>query len=226
MKHIEANHIFKKYRKGDVEFEVLKDISLNVEEGEFVSIVGPSGSGKTTLLYVLSGLEDFYQGDLLVLGNDIAHLKESQKANLRKDELSFVFQFFNLIPHLTVYENIKIAQLLSKKKDKLDVLNVLDLVGLKDEAQTYPNKLSGGQQQRVAIARALINQPKIIFADEPIGNLDYETGLNIMSLLKEINQKHHQTIVMVTHNIKMTSYSTRTIHMLSGRIESDEIHHS
>ena len=225
MKHIEANHISKKFNKGELSFEVLKDISLSIDEGEFISIIGPSGSGKTTLLYVLSGLEDFHQGNLLVLGHDMTQLKDYQKADLRKDEVSFVFQFFNLISHLTVYENIKIAQLLSKKKEKLNILDILDLVGLKEEAHTYPNKLSGGQQQRVAIARALINQPKIIFADEPTGNLDYETGLSIMKLLKTLNETYHQTIVMVTHNMELTTFSTRTIRMLSGRIESDEKHH-
>lgn len=225
MKHIEANHISKKFNKGELSFEVLKDISLSIDEGEFISIIGPSGSGKTTLLYVLSGLEDFHQGNLSVLGHDMTQLKDYQKADLRKDEVSFVFQFFNLISHFTVYENIKIAQLLSKKKEKLNILDILDLVGLKEEAHTYPNKLSGGQQQRVAIARALINQPKIIFADEPTGNLDYETGLSIMKLLKTLNETYHQTIVMVTHNMELTTFSTRTIRMLSGRIESDEKHH-
>lgn len=225
MKHIEANHISKKFNKGELSFEVLKDISLSIDEGEFISIIGPSGSGKTTLLYVLSGLEDFHQGNLSVLGHDMTQLKDYQKADLRKDEVSFVFQFFNLISHFTVYENIKIAQLLSKKKEKLNILDILDLVGLKEEAHTYPNKLSGGQQQRVAIARALINQPKIIFADEPTGNLDYETGLSIMKLLKTLNETYHQTIVMVTHNMELTAFTTRTIRMLSGRIESDEKHH-
>lgn len=225
MKHIEANHISKKFNKGELSFEVLKDISLSINEGEFISIIGPSGSGKTTLLYVLSGLEDFHQGSLSVLGHDMTQLKDYQKADLRKDEVSFVFQFFNLISHFTVYENIKIAQLLSKKKEKVNILDILDLVGLKEEAHTYPNKLSGGQQQRVAIARALINQPKIIFADEPTGNLDYETGLSIMKLLKTLNETYHQTIVMVTHNMELTAFTTRTIRMLSGRIESDEKHH-
>ncbi|MGE4320544.1 MAG: ABC transporter ATP-binding protein [Acholeplasmataceae bacterium] len=226
MNQIHAKGLFKTYHKSKFDVEVLKNINLDVEDGEFVSIVGPSGSGKTTLLYTLSGLETYDLGTLLLFDKDMKTYKEKDKAELRSHDIGFVFQFFHLIPNLTVYENVKLASVIGKQISKEQIINVLKMVEMDQEKDSYPSELSGGQQQRVAIARALINEPKLIFADEPIGNLDYQTGLKIMELFKTLNQTYKKTILMVTHNIDTTSYGTRTLHMKSGEIIKDEKMHS
>ncbi len=222
MSHIEVSHVFKTYHKKNLDVDVLNDVCLSVDEGEFVSIVGPSGSGKTTLLYVMSGLEDYDQGSVTLFDHELSTYNQKDKAEIRAHEIGFVFQFYHLIPNLTVYENIELASVLGKDKSRTEMIDILRMVGMEKEINSYPSELSGGQQQRVAIARALVNDPKIIFADEPIGNLDYKTGLKIMEVFKELNQKHHKTIFMVTHNIDTTSYGTRTLHMLSGKVIKDE----
>ena len=222
MSQIKAVDVNKTYHKAKFNIEVLKDINLIIEDGEFVSIVGPSGSGKTTLLYVLSGLESYDKGYLELLGRQLNTYNEKEKADLRAKDIGFVFQFYHLIPNLTVYENIELASVIGKNAKKDKIMELLNLVGMVDDASSYPAQLSGGQQQRVAIARALINDPKMIFADEPTGNLDYQTGLSIMQIFKDLNQKHHKTIFMVTHNMDTTSYGTRTLHMLNGEVIKDE----
>jgi len=218
---IEGQNIVKQYQVGIVDTPVLKNISLKIYRGEFVSIMGPSGSGKSTLLYILSGLDNPTGGNVLMNGRDIAGLDDHKKSIMRRRTIGFVFQFYNLIPNLNVEENILLPVLLDGKnmKDYKRQLNdILEIVGLADRRKHTPRELSGGQQQRVAIARALINSPDILFADEPTGNLDSTTGTEIMELLQEINRENNKTIVMVTHSGESAWYSSRTIHVKDGEI--------
>ncbi|MDI6452172.1 ABC transporter ATP-binding protein [Peloplasma aerotolerans] len=222
MTQIKATNLQKVYHVEKLTYPVLKGIDLSVKQGEFVSICGPSGSGKTTLLYTLSGLEPYTGGSVVLFDKELNLYTDSEKAKMRSHDIGFVFQMFNLIPNLTVYENILLSSVLGTQKSKSEILDVLDLVGIKENNDYYPYQLSGGMQQRVAIARALINHPKIIFADEPIGSLDYKNGLSIMQLFKKLNQELNVTIIMVTHNEDTTKYGTRTLHMLDGKVIKDE----
>jgi len=222
MKLMEAKNIRKEFRIGKISSEVLKGIDLSIEEGEFVSIVGPSGSGKTTLLYVLSGLETYTSGSVELFGKELKEYTDSEKGRLRANDIGFVFQFYNLIPNLTVYENIKLADVLGTSTQTNKIESVLEQAGMSEFKNYYPSQLSGGMQQRVAIARCLINNPRIIFADEPIGNLDYKNGISIMELFEMLNKKFNKTILMVTHNEDTIKYGTRTIHMLDGMVINDE----
>jgi putative ABC transport system ATP-binding protein len=218
---VEGKHIIKDFRLGNTTTKVLKDISLQVMHGEFVSIMGPSGSGKSTLLYILGGLDVPTSGHVFLNGTDISHLGDEEMSRIRRQKIGFVFQFYNLIPNLNVEENIMLPLLLDGKKmdnyrKQLD--KILELVGLSDRRKYTPRELSGGQQQRVAIARALIGNPEILFADEPTGNLDSKTGVEIMNLLQEINQSIGQTIIMVTHSPEAAKSSDRVITMQDGMI--------
>lgn len=220
---IEGKNIVKQYQVGSVNTPVLKNISLKIDRGEFVSIMGPSGSGKSTLLYILSGLDTPTQGVVLLNGRDISQLDDAKKSIMRRRNIGFVFQFYNLIPNLNVEENIMLPVLLDSKdrkeyKQKLN--DILNIVGLSDRRKHTPRELSGGQQQRVAIARALINDPDIIFADEPTGNLDSKSGTEIMELLREINRENNKTIIMVTHSSESAGYSNRIINVKDGMIET------
>jgi putative ABC transport system ATP-binding protein len=222
MSQIKVASLKKSYKNGKLITNVLRGIDFVVNQSEFISIVGPSGSGKSTLLYVLSGLESYDEGEIYIFDKLLTEYTDSQKAKLRSQDIGFVFQFYNLMPNLTAYENVLLASVLGSQKTKQEVLDILDIVGMKSYKDYYPAQLSGGMQQRIAIARCLINDPKIIFADEPIGNLDYENGKKIMELFKTLNQTYHKTILMVTHNIESTSYSQRTLHMLDGKVIDDE----
>lgn len=222
MSQIKVASLKKSYKNGKIITNVLRGIDFVVNQSEFISIVGPSGSGKSTLLYVLSGLESYDEGEIHIFDKLLTEYTDSQKAKLRSQDIGFVFQFYNLMPNLTAYENVLLASVLGSQKTKQEVLDILDIVGMKSYKDYYPAQLSGGMQQRIAIARCLINDPKIIFADEPIGNLDYENGKKIMELFKTLNQTYHKTILMVTHNIESTSYSQRTLHMLDGKVIDDE----
>ncbi|MBN2300770.1 MAG: ABC transporter ATP-binding protein [Acholeplasmataceae bacterium] len=222
MNQIRVSELTKNYQTGKVIYEVLKGIDFSIADGEFVSICGPSGSGKTTLLYVLGGLEPYTSGSVSIFEKELNTYTDSEKAKMRSQDIGYVFQFYNLIPNLTVYENILLSSVLGGNKSKDEILEVLDSVGMKDFYGYYPSQLSGGMQQRVAIARCLINDPKIIFADEPIGNLDYKNGIAIMELFKKLNQDFHKTILMVTHNEDTTVFGTRTLHMLDGKVIKDE----
>lgn len=218
---IETKALFKNFNMGLVEVEVLKDINLDIKKGEFVSIMGPSGSGKSTLLYLLGALDKPTKGQVFVNGKELSVLKDKQESIMRRKEMGFVFQFYNLIPNLTVEENILVPVLLDGRKvkdyrDKLD--DILGVVGLEDRRKHTPRELSGGQQQRVAIARSLINDPEIILADEPIGNLDSKTGTEIMELLQRINLEKGKTIIQVTHSLDAAKYGTRLILMKDGSI--------
>lgn len=218
---VEGRHIVKNFRLGDTVTEVLKDVSLQVMPREFVSIMGPSGSGKSTLLYILGGLDTPTGGRVLLNGTDISSFGDEKMSVLRRRNIGFVFQFYNLIPNLNVEENIMLPLLLDGQKmerctDRLD--RILDMVGLSDRRRHTPRELSGGQQQRVAIARALIGNPGILFADEPTGNLDTKAGADIMSLLREINRSTGQTIIMVTHSPEAAKSSSRIITVRDGSI--------
>lgn len=218
---VEGKHIVKDFRLGTTTTKVLKDISLQVMQGEFVSIMGPSGSGKSTLLYILGGLDAPTSGHVLLDGMDISRFGDEKMSRVRRQKIGFVFQFYNLIPNLSVEENIMLPLLLDGKKIggyKKQLGQILEVVGLSDRRKHTPRELSGGQQQRVAIARALIGKPEILFADEPTGNLDSKTGAEIMTLLREINQSIHQTIIMVTHSPEAARSSSRIITVQDGAI--------
>ncbi|WP_330402428.1 ABC transporter ATP-binding protein [Clostridioides difficile] len=200
---------------------MLKEVSLQVMKGEFVSIMGQSGSGKSTLLYILGGLDTPTSGKVYMNGADISHFNDEKMSIIRRRNIGFVFQFYNLIPNLNVEENIMLPLLLDGKnlkdyKNQLD--EILDIVGLTDRRKHTPRELSGGQQQRVAIARALIGKPEILFADEPTGNLDSKTGIEIIDLLNKINRDNGQTIIMVTHSPEAAKSSSRTITVSDGLI--------
>ncbi len=218
MEIIKTEKLVKTFISGDRQQKVLKEIDLSIEQGDFAGVVGPSGSGKTTLLYCLSSLESITDGKVLLMGKDIVKYSESEIAQLRKTEIGFIFQFYNLVPNLTVYENILLALVIARKKDD-NIDEVLESVGMNEFKDYYPNQLSGGMQQRVAIARALVNKPKIIFADEPTGNLDQKNGKEIMELLKDLNKKEKLTIVLVTHNEDYLEYCNKTIRLLDGKVE-------
>lgn len=218
---VEGKHIIKDFRLGDTTTKVLKDISLQVTQGEFVSIMGPSGSGKSTLLYILGGLDAPTSGHVLLNGTDISRFEDEKMSRIRRQKIGFVFQFYNLIPNLNVEENIMLPLLLDEKKMggyRKQLEQILEIVGLSDRRRHTPRELSGGQQQRVAIARALIGNPEILFADEPTGNLDSKTGAEIMALLREINRTSGQTIIMVTHSPEAAQSSSRVIHVQDGVI--------
>lgn len=217
---LQLKGIFKWVNSGGRRVFLLKDVDLDVEEGEFISIMGPSGSGKSTLLNVIGMLDDFNEGSYNFLGEPVHQLKEKQRANLYKEYIGFVFQAYHLIDELTVYENIETPLLYKNIKSSerqalvADILDRFNIVGKKD---LFPSQLSGGQQQLVGIARALITKPKLILADEPTGNLNSKQGEDIMELFKELN-KEGVTIIQVTHSEKNAEYGSRIINLLDGGI--------
>ncbi len=218
---VEGKHIIKDFQIGSTNTKVLRDISLQVMQGEFVSIMGPSGSGKSTLLYILGGLDTPTGGHVFLNGTDISRFGDEKMSRIRRQKIGFVFQFYNLIPNLNVEENIMLPLLLDGKKMssyKKQIHQILEIVGLSERRKHTPRELSGGQQQRVAIARALIGNPEILFADEPTGNLDSRTGAGIMNLLREINRTTGQTIIMVTHSPEAAKSSSRVITVQDGII--------
>ncbi|MFZ5354675.1 MAG: ABC transporter ATP-binding protein [Bacillota bacterium] len=218
---IEAKGLCKTYRLGTLDIEVLKDVNIKIKKGEFVSIMGPSGSGKSTLLYLIGGLDMPTKGSITINGKELSVLKDKDQSILRRRDIGFVFQFYNLIPNLNVEDNIMLPILLDGRriKDyKKKLSEILDIVGLADRRNHTPRELSGGQQQRVAIARALINEPDIILADEPIGNLDSKTGMEVMELLESINRERGKTIVQVTHSREAAEYGKRIVNVRDGRV--------
>lgn len=218
---IEGKNIVKDFQIGDTTTSVLKNITLKVAQGEFVSIMGQSGSGKSTLLYILGGLDVPTSGSVFMNGMDISKFNDEKMSRIRRQNIGFVFQFYNLIPNLNVEENIMLPLLLDGKKMrdyKKPLTDLLEVTGLSDKRKHTPRELSGGQQQRVAIARALIGNPEILFADEPTGNLDSRTGAEIMSLLQRINTERGQTIIMVTHSPEAAKNSNRIITVRDGLI--------
>ncbi|MBU1683108.1 ABC transporter ATP-binding protein [Patescibacteria group bacterium] len=222
---IEAKHIYKSYFTDSVETEVLKDMSFSIEEGEFVAIMGPSGSGKSTLLHILGFLDDQTKGSYYFNKKQVKDYTGSELAHIRNKEMGFVFQSFNLLPRTSVYDNVELPLIYSDfPKGEWDdmILNSIGIVGLEKRMDNLSSQLSGGEQQRVAIARALVNNPRVIFADEPTGNLDSKSGQNIMETLQELNQKDGHTIILITHETYIAEHAQRIIRIMDGKIKSDK----
>ncbi len=218
-----AKKISKVYNSGSKSLSVLKDINFELEAGQSLSIIGPSGSGKTTLLGLCAGLDKPTSGELILCGETINNKTENEKAELRNAKVGFIFQNFQLIPTLTALENVMIPlELLGRSEAKTVSKDLLGRVGLGERMDHYPSQLSGGEQQRVSIARAFSNTPQILFADEPTGNLDEETGLSIETLLFDLNKEEKTTLVIVTHDMELAMKTDRKIRLKGGRIISDE----
>ena len=218
---IEVKDVCKVFGSKENSNTVLDNVSLNIEKGEFVSLMGESGSGKSTLLYLIGGLDKPTSGNIFINGKDINTIKEKELAVLRRKDIGFVFQFYNLVQNLTVEENIMLPVIMDgrKEKDYKERLEeILDIVGLKEKRKSLPNQLSGGQQQRVSIARAIILSPEVILADEPIGNLDSKSGEDVMNLFKTINKEEGITILQVTHSEESAKYGNRIIRLKDGKI--------
>lgn len=221
MSVLEVKNLTKIYKNDKLNVEVLKDINLNIENGEFVFITGPSGSGKTTLLNCISGLEKISGGAIYIDGVNLANITNKEMANLRRTKVGFVFQAFNLLPNLTIYENVAIAAIIAGDEKKERILNLLEKFGLLEYKNYYPNQISGGMQQRTAIVRALINDPDVIFADEPTGNLDSKSSLEVLETLASLHKEYKKTIIMVTHSLDQIKYGTRHIQIIDGKVISD-----
>ena len=217
--------ITKSYRRGAQIVPVLAGISFDIGAGEFLALMGPSGSGKSTLLNLIAGIDQPDSGELLVAGVNIGALSEVELADWRAGNVGFIFQFYNLMPVLTAFENVELPLLLSSlsRAERHDhVEAVLDLVGLQDRAEHYPNELSGGQQQRVAIARALVSDPNLIVADEPTGDLDRESAEGILTLMQTLNRELHKTIIMVTHDARAAAHAHAIMHLEKGELSARE----
>ena len=221
MSIIKVNEVSKSFGEKENVNLVLNKVSLDIKKGEFVSLMGESGSGKSTLLYIIGGLDKPTSGNVVIDEKDINILKEKEIARFRRQDIGFVFQFYNLVQNLTVEENIMLPVVMDGKKekdykDRLD--KILKIVGLEDKRKALPNQLSGGQQQRVSIARAVILNPKVILADEPIGNLDSKSGEEVMKLFKTLNKEEGVTILQVTHSEESAKYGDRVVRLKDGKI--------
>ncbi|MCA2498906.1 ABC transporter ATP-binding protein [Staphylococcus xylosus] len=223
---IELVDINRHFKNGDEENHILKDINININEGEFIAIMGPSGSGKSTLINILGFIDRGYQGDYLLNGENYKKTSDNQLSDIRNKTVGFVFQNFKLIQNNTILENVSIPLVyagIGSQERKQRVINTLHDVGLYDKENLVPNKLSGGQQQRVAIARAIVNKPKFIIADEPTGALDSKTSKDIMELFMKLNKEFNTTMIMVTHDRKVADKADRIIHILDGRVQREEV---
>lgn len=218
MSLIELKHAVKEYTVGDIAVRALNDLSLEVQQGEIIVILGESGSGKSTLLNIMGGLDVLTSGEILLEGKPYTNFKDAEMSKLRRQKFGFIFQSYNLLPLLTIYENIIASLLLDNKRvQRNEVESLSESLGIKEQLDKFPNQLSGGQQQRAAIVRALLNHPMVIFADEPTGNLDKDTGEQVMSCLIDAVKKEGATLVMVTHNEKLASCADRVIRMENGK---------
>ena len=219
---LEVQEVKKNYRMGKVTVPALRGVSFDVEEGEFLTIFGPSGSGKSTLLHLMGCLDHPDEGKILIEGSNVLKLSDDELAELRLTKIGFVFQFFNLLPRLTALKNVELPLIIAGVPEKESLKRaeeMLKLVDLEDRMNHRPSELSGGEQQRVAMARALINNPKIVLADEPTGNLDTKTGWEIVQLMKKLNKEKAQTFVVVTHDPHIAEAANRIIHLKDGLIE-------
>src|SRR3989442_1284211 len=218
---VTIRELTKIYQQGEIRVTALDRISLDIQQGEFLSLMGPSGSGKSTLLYIIAGVDRPTSGEVRVRDVDVARLNESELADWRNQNVGFVFQTFNLIPVLTAFENVELPLLLTRltaKERRRQVETALDLVALADRRNHLPKQLSGGQEQRVAIARALVTDPAIIVADEPTGNLDSHSAHEVLTILQSLNRSAEKTVIMVTHDPKAAAFSSRTVHLEKGEL--------
>lgn len=224
MEILRVENLTKTYGSGEAEVRALDDVSFAVEKGEFVAIIGPSGSGKSTLLHILGGVDRPTSGKVFIEGTDIYTLDETKLAVFRRRQIGLIYQFYNLIPVLDVEENITLPLLLDQRKaDKGQLAELLATLNLTDRAAHLPNQLSGGQQQRVSIGRALVNNPALMLADEPTGNLDSANSADIIRLLRMSNQRYHQTLILITHDQDIALQANRIISIEDGRIAKDEV---
>lgn len=224
MKILEVTNLSKTYGTGETQVKALDNVSLSVESGEFVAIIGPSGSGKSTLLHILGGVDVPTSGSVVINGVDISNLDETALAIFRRRQIGLIYQFYNLIPILTVKENLTLPLLLDgRKPDERVVDDFLKTLGLTERVNHLPNQLSGGQQQRVSIGRALINNPALMLADEPTGNLDSENSREIVSLLRKFNKENNQTVIIITHDERIAMSADRVISIEDGKITRDEV---
>jgi putative ABC transport system ATP-binding protein len=224
MSILDLQNVSKTYQSGSRKLTVLDQVTFSIQAGETIAIVGPSGSGKTTLLGLCAGLDSSSTGSVVLNGESLEKLNEDQRAAVRSRDVGFIFQNFQLLPTLTALENVMVPLELKKRTNaKEKAMELLDKVGLKDRATHYPTQLSGGEQQRVSIARAFANAPKILFADEPTGNLDTETGTMIENLIFDLNKEQGTTLVLVTHDLELAAKTQRIVHIKGGKIQ-EEIH--
>ena len=224
MKILEVTNLCKTYGKGDTMVKALDNVSFSVEKGEFVAIIGPGGSGKSTLLHILGGVDVPTSGSVVINQTDISNLDETALAIFRRRQIGLIYQFYNLIPILTVQENLTLPLLLDgRKPDKKQIDTLVKRLGLENRLDHLPNQLSGGQQQRVSIGRALVNNPALMLADEPTGNLDSENSKEIISLLRQFNKEFNQTVIIITHDEKIANSADRVITIEDGKITGDEV---
>lgn len=220
MSYIEFKNVVKEYKMGEVTIKALDDTNFKIEKGELVVIVGPSGAGKTTTLNILGGMDKATSGKVNVDGKSIEKLNGKELIKYRREDIGFVFQFYNLIQNLTAIENVELATEICK--DSLNIEDVIKKVGLEDRKNNFPSQLSGGEQQRVAIARAIAKNPKLLLCDEPTGALDYKTGKQILKLLQEMARKEKMTVVIITHNGAIAPMADKVIHFKNGTVEKIE----
>lgn len=224
MKILEVTNLCKTYGKGDTMVKALDNVSFSVEKGEFLAIIGPSGSGKSTLLHILGGVDVPTSGSVVINQTDISNLDETALAIFRRRQIGLIYQFYNLIPILTVQENLTLPLLLDgRKPDKKQIDTLVKRLGLENRLDHLPNQLSGGQQQRVSSGRALVNNPALMLADEPTGNLDSENSKEIISLLRQFNKEFNQTVIIITHDEKIANSADRVITIEDGKITGDEV---
>ena len=221
MAYIEMRHCFKRYASGESEIIANNDVSFEIEKGELVIILGASGSGKSTILNILGGMDTVSEGEVIVDGVDIVKLSDRERTLYRRNDIGFVFQFYNLIPNLTARENVELA--LEIVRDAKDVDETLRSVELGDRMDNFPAQLSGGEQQRVSIARAIAKNPKLLLCDEPTGALDYKTGKHVLHILQEMSRKNGVTVVIVTHNSAIAPIADRVIHLHDAKVRSVEV---
>lgn len=221
MAYIEFKNVVKEYKMGEVKIRALNNTNFEIEKGELVVIVGPSGAGKTTALNILGGMDSITEGTVIIDKKDISNFKPKELIKYRREDIGFVFQFYNLVPNLTAKENVELATQICK--DSLDVDSVIEKVGLENRKNNFPSQLSGGEQQRVAIARAIAKNPKLLLCDEPTGALDYKTGKQILKLLENTCRKEKMTVIIITHNTAIAPMADKVIHFKNGTAESIEI---
>lgn len=221
---IKVKDVVKTYKTGSTVIKAIDNVSFNIEKGKYTIILGSSGAGKSTMLNILGGMDTPSSGEVNVHGMDISKFNSLQLTKYRRENVGFVFQFYNLMPNLTVLENVKLASQICK--EPLDAVAVLELVGLSDRLNNYPSQLSGGEQQRVAIARALAKNPDILLCDEPTGALDYKTGKSVLSLLYDICKKSKKSVIIVTHNSALASTADVLLRMKNGRVEHYEVNYN